>query len=183
MPGKLIGEVMVGPVTRFQAVVYDLLYEETDAIVNAANGGLSHGGGVAAAIADAAGPDFVDECNALVQAKGRIATGDAVATSAGRLKFKGVIHAVGPRLGDGDEGPKIESALSRCFTIAERNRWRSLSFPPISSGIFAVPIKVCAGAYVAAVRGFFRGRADTCVELVRLCVFDGPVVAELRKLL
>ena len=74
----------------------DLLAEPTEAIVNAANGHLAHGGGVAAAIARAAGPALEDEGGRIVAARGPLAVGEAVVTTAGRLPFKGVIHSVGP---------------------------------------------------------------------------------------
>lgn len=179
MPGRLIGELALDSGATFQAVVYDLLFESTDIIVNPANGGLSHGGGVAAAIADAAGPELIDEGTALVRAKGRVPVGSAVRTGAGRLKFQGVIHAVGPRLGDGDEGRKILSALHAAFTLAEG--CRSISFPAISAGIFAVPFAVCAEAYVTAVKTYFVAARGSSIELVRLCVLDGPIVAEIAK--
>jgi len=81
----------------------DLLKEPVDAIVNAANGRLAHGGGVAGIISRAAGPALQAECDRLVAAGGPLAAGSAVVTGAGALPFKGVIHAVGPRYGEGDE--------------------------------------------------------------------------------
>jgi O-acetyl-ADP-ribose deacetylase (regulator of RNase III) len=75
----------------------NLLEEPVDAIVNAANGHLAHGGGVAGVIARAAGPALVEESERIVKRQGPLPTGAAVVTTAGRLPFKGVIHAVGPR--------------------------------------------------------------------------------------
>jgi O-acetyl-ADP-ribose deacetylase len=117
----------------------NLLEEPVDAIVNAANGRLAHGGGVAAVIARAAGPELQAESDRLVRAHGAFATGSAVVTTAGRLPFKGVIHAVGPRHGEGDEERKLERALRAAFGCAAERGWESLSFPAVSSGIFAVP--------------------------------------------
>jgi O-acetyl-ADP-ribose deacetylase (regulator of RNase III) len=166
---------------RFEAVIYDLLAESTDCIVNAANGGLSHGGGVAAAIADAAGPALFRECDQLVRTKGRVPVGEAVVTTAGKLPFKGVIHAVGPRLGDGNEEGKLAQALRSAFARAHEKGWRSLSFPAVSSGIFAVPIEVCTRAYVKAVRAFFEEQPDSTLKLIRLCVYKGPIVDAIRR--
>src|SRR5437588_12480643 len=81
----------------FQVVHADLLKETTDGIVNAANNQLAHGGGVAAAIARAAGSQLDAEGRRLVERDGPVPTGSAVLTTAGRLRFKGVIHTVGPR--------------------------------------------------------------------------------------
>jgi O-acetyl-ADP-ribose deacetylase (regulator of RNase III) len=96
----------------------DLLEEPVDAIVNAANGHLAHGGGVAGIIARAAGPALQEESNRLVHSKGSFPSGAAVVTTAGRLPFKGVIHAVGPRYGEGDEERKLFEALAAAFAAA-----------------------------------------------------------------
>jgi len=166
---------------RFEAVLDDLLKQKTDAIVNAANGRLAHGGGVAAAIEGAAGPELTREGDAIVAARGPIPTGGAVATTAGRLPFKAVIHAVGPRQGEGDEERLLVAALMAAFALADQRGFRSLAFPAVSSGIFAVPAEVCARAYVAAARSFFEARPGATLRLARLCLFEGAVAAALRR--
>jgi len=153
-----------------------LLDEPVDAIVNAANGHLAHGGGVAGVIARAAGPALQDESDRLVRAQGPFPTGTAVVTGAGKLPFKGVIHAVGPRQGEGDEEKKLMQALTEAWRRAEERGWSSVSFPAVSSGIFAVPLPVCARAYAAAAR-------RSPLRNVRLCLRDQPVIdAVLREL-
>jgi O-acetyl-ADP-ribose deacetylase len=147
----------------------DLLAEPVDAIVNAANGQLAHGGGVAAIIARAAGPALQEECERLIAARGPLPTGSAVVTTAGRLPFKGVIHAVGPRQGEGDEEKKLVKALMESWERARESGWESVSFPAVSSGIFAVPLRVCARAYLKAARA-------TPLRKVRLCLRDQPVI-------
>ena len=97
-------------------------------------------------------------------------------TTAGRLPFKGVIHAVGPHQGLGREEERLAQALQAAFLRAHERGWASVSFPAVSSGIFAVPLDVCARAYVRAVRGFFAAHPDTSLRTVRLCLFDGPLV-------
>jgi O-acetyl-ADP-ribose deacetylase (regulator of RNase III) len=147
-----------------------------DAIVNAANGALAHGGGVAGIISRAAGPALQKESDALVRTHGVFATGSAVPTTAGKLPFKGVIHAVGPRYGEGDEEAKLLTALNAGFKLAKDRGWETLSFPAVSAGIFAVPLDVCARAYVKA------GRASP-LRKVRLCLRDQPVIdAVLREI-
>ena len=136
----------------FEVVLANLLAESTDAIVNAANGQLAHGGGVAAAIARAAGAALVQEGDRLVAARGPLAVGEAVVTTAGKLPFKGVIHAVGPQQGIGREEELLVEALGAAFALADERGWESLAFPAVSSGIFAVPLEVCARAYVRSVR-------------------------------
>jgi O-acetyl-ADP-ribose deacetylase (regulator of RNase III) len=176
----LIGRLALPDGRVFEADVTDLLIEPTLCIVNAANGQLAHGGGVAAAIARAAGPDLEREGDEYVRAHGPIPTGEAVVTTAGRLPFMGVIHAVGPRQGEGDEEGKLTRALLAAFTRAEEHGWDSLSFPAISSGIFAVPVDVCARAYLTAVRRFFAEHPQSALRTIRLAVFDGPIVEAIR---
>ena len=183
MPGKLVGAIEFPGGKRFEVSIYDLLFEDTDVIVNAANGGLSHGGGVAAAISKAAGPELDEDGDRIVREQGRIPVGDAVITTAGELPFKGVIHAVGPRLGDGDEENKIIRALRSAFSMAHERGWQSLSFPGISSGIFAVPHDICARAYIRAVRMFWADYPDSPLSLIRLVLFEGPLLDEVREFL
>ena len=166
---------------RFEVAICDLLAEATDGIVNAANGHLAHGGGVAAAIARAAGPALEREGEKLVRSMGVVPVGEAVVTTAGRLPFKGVIHAVGPRRGAGDEEARLARALRSAFELAHERGWRSLSFPAVSSGIFAVPLEICARAYLDAVAGFFGERRDSTLKLLRLCLFAGPLVDAVRS--
>jgi O-acetyl-ADP-ribose deacetylase (regulator of RNase III) len=166
----------------FQVVVGDLLAEPVDCIVNAANGGLSHGGGVAAAIARAAGPRLAEECGRLIAESGRVPVGRAAITTAGELPFKAVIHAVGPRQGEGDEEARIVAALRFAFGLAHGRGFASLSFPAVSSGIFGVPADICARAYLRAVEEFFAAQPQASLKRIRLCVFEGPVLDEIRRI-
>jgi O-acetyl-ADP-ribose deacetylase len=152
----------------------NLLEEPVDVIVNAANGHLAHGGGVAGIISRAAGPALQSESDSLVERNGALPTGSAVATTAGRLPFKAVIHAVGPRYGEGDEERKLVNALSAAFALAAERGWQSISFPAVSAGIFSVPLDVCARAYLAAAR-------STKLRKVRLCLRDQPVIDAVLK--
>jgi O-acetyl-ADP-ribose deacetylase len=149
-----------------------------DAIVNAANGHLAHGGGVAGIISRAAGPGFQRESDQLVERNGPLPTGSAAVTSAGDLGFKGVIHAVGPRQGEGNEEEKLVQALTAAFERAKERGWERVAFPAVSSGIFAVPLDVCARAYLRAAK-------RSPIRQVRLCLRDQPVIEavlkELRK--
>lgn len=158
----------------FLVIRGNLLDEPVDAIVNAANGHLAHGGGVAGIIARAAGPELQKESDLLVQKHGPFPTGSAVVTTAGKLPFKGVIHAVGPRQGEGDEEAKLVRALTSAFERAKERGWASVSFPAVSSGIFAVPLDVCARAYAKAAR-------TSPLRNVRLCLRDQPVIDAVLK--
>jgi len=158
----------------FQVVRGNLLDEPVEAIVNAANGHLAHGGGVAGIISRAAGPALQEESDRIVGERGPFPTGAAVVTTAGKLPFKGVIHAVGPRFGEGDEERKLVQALSAAFDCAAGRGWTSVSFPAVSSGIFAVPLDICARAYLAAARA-------ARLSKVRLCLRDQPVIDAVLK--
>ena len=173
MDERIVRTVEFTGVLRFSVVVHDLLREPVDCIVNAANGMLAHGGGVAAAIAKAAGPQLVEEGNAFVMKHGPVPVGEAVVTTAGNLPFKGVIHAVGPRMGEGDEERKLIDALKAAFLRAQEKGWCSLSFPGISSGIFSVPHTICARSYVRAVSTFFEICPESPLKTIRLCLFEG----------
>ncbi len=180
MPEIVIGKMDLGNGRTFTAVESDLLAETTDCIVNAANGMLAHGGGVAGAIARAAGRPFVEESNQYVRRHGQIPVGEAVVTGAGNLPFKGVIHAVGPMLGDGNEETKLAQAVKSALLRAHERGWTSLSFPAISSGIYRVPPEVCARAYVRGVREFNREYPHSPVKTIRLCLFKGPIVEAVK---
>jgi len=142
--------------------------------VNAANGHLAHGGGVAAVISRAAGPALQEESDLIVQRDGPVPTGSAVVTTAGKLPFKGVIHAVGPRFGEGDEERKLYLALVSSWKRAMERGWSSVAFPAVSAGIFAVPHPMCARAYIRAAR-------ETELSKVRLCLRDQPIIDAVLK--
>lgn len=161
---------------HFMVVVYDLLSEPVDCIVNAANGGLSHGGGIAAQIAHAAGSALEEEGEEYLRKHGRIPTGEAVVTTAGMLPFKGVIHAVGPVFGEGDELGKLSAAVYHSLLRAHERGWSSISFPAISSGIFSVPFEICARGYVRGVIQFLQAHPDSSLKVIRLCLYHGPLV-------
>ena len=156
----------------------DLLAEPVDAIVNAANGHLAHGGGVAGIISRAAGPELQTASDRLVAERGPFPTGDAVVTTAGKLPFKGVIHAVGPRYGEGDEEAKLVKALGAAFQCARERGWQSVAFPAVSAGIFAVPLEICARAYLEAARDTLRKGG---LRNVRLCLRDQPIIDAVLK--
>jgi O-acetyl-ADP-ribose deacetylase (regulator of RNase III) len=118
----------------------DITEMDTDAIVNAANEHLILGAGVAGAIKRKGGPSIQEECDRI----GGTFVGGAVITGAGNLPVKYVIHAVGPRMGEGNEDEKLKNAVLNSFKLAEENKLTSISLPAISTGIFGYPIERCA---------------------------------------
>jgi O-acetyl-ADP-ribose deacetylase len=143
----------------------DITEMETDAIVNAANAQLILGGGVAGAIRRKGGPKIQAECNKI----GGTFGGGAVITTGGSLKAKYVIHAVGPRMGEGNEDEKLRNATLNSLKLADENKLKSISFPAISTGIFGFPIQRCAQIMLATAIDYLRG--STGLEKVVFCLF------------
>ena len=131
-------------------VVGDLTEQQVDAIVNAANESLLGGGGVDGAIHRAGGPEILAESEQL----GGCATGDAKATTAGRMPARWVIHAVGPRWRGGGEGEPelLASAHRRALEVARDLGARTVAFPAISCGVYGYPPELAAPIAVGAVR-------------------------------
>ena len=156
----------------FTVCVQDILAAPVDTIVNPANSHLAHGGGLAAIISRAAGPLLDEACNEIIMQQGQVPVGGAVLTPAGNLPFKGVIHAVGPRMGTGDELEKISSAIISVLQLAGQNQWQSVAFPAISTGIFSVPIETCARAFKQSVPGYWNDQPDSSVKKILLCLMS-----------
>ena len=135
---------------RLEFVQGDITTEPVDAIVNAANSALAGGGGVDGAIQRAGGPDILAECRII----GGCPTGEAVATGAGALPARYVIHAVGPvwRGGEAGEPELLASAHRRAIEIAAGLRCRSVAFPAISTGIYGYPLHRATPLAIATVR-------------------------------
>ena len=143
----------------------DITAMETDAIVNAANAQLILGAGVAGAIKTKGGPRIQEECDAI----GGTFVGGAVITSAGDLKARHVIHAVGPRMGEGDEDEKLKNATLNSLRLADENELNSITFPAISTGIFGFPKERCAELMLQTVIDYLR-RGDTGLKRVVFCL-------------
>ncbi|AFV11562.1 hypothetical protein UPF0189 [Thermacetogenium phaeum DSM 12270] len=143
----------------------DITEMDTDAIVNAANSYLKHGGGVAGAIVRKGGQEIQRESDQI----GYCPVGGAVITGAGRLKAKKVIHAVGPRMGEGNEDEKLRSATLNSLRVAEQNHLESISFPAISTGIFGFPLDRCAKIMLETVITYLQGTTD--LKRIVFCLF------------
>lgn len=143
----------------------DITEMETDAIVNAANARLVLGGGVAGAIRRKGGPKIQQECNKI----GGTFVGGAVKTTAGNLKAKYVIHAVGPRMGEGDEIQKLKNATLNSLKLADKEGIKSISFPAISTGVFGFPVQRCAEIMLKTTINYLKGQ--TGLEKVIFCLF------------
>lgn len=158
--------------TTLELVEGDITALDTDAIVNAANERLAHGGGVAGAISRAGGPVIQQESNRWVREHGRVPTGGAAITSAGELQAKYVIHAVGPVYGETSEKRAAEllaSAVESALQMAEECDVKSIALPAISTGIYGYPVEEAAEVMIrAAIEAI---KAGTRLERVVFCLY------------
>jgi O-acetyl-ADP-ribose deacetylase (regulator of RNase III) len=136
-----------------------------EAVVNAANRQLRLGSGVAGAIRVHGGSSVQEECDRL----GPVEVGDAVITGGGNLKARYVIHAVGPRLGEGDEAAKLAKATRSSLEIAARKKIRSLAFPAISTGVFGFPLQECSEIMLRTAVDFLK-KSDFPEEIL-FCLY------------
>jgi O-acetyl-ADP-ribose deacetylase len=159
----------------------DITEREVDAIVNAANSYLRHGGGVAAAIVRKGGAIIQQESNKI----GFVPVGLAAITIAGKLPCKAIIHAVGPRMGEGDEDNKLRKAVRSSLILASEKGYVSISMPAISSGIFGFPKDRCARILINEVKRFLEDDDDsnttTSIETVEFCIIDNETVDHFEK--
>ena len=149
----------------------DITEETTNAIINAANGQLRHGGGVARAIAQKGGPDIDIESRNIIKSGGFIPVGSAVITGAGKLSCQYVIHTVGPRMGEGNESEKLKKAVWSALALAEEYHLTSLSMPAISSGIFGFPKDQCAEILLSTTIEFLT-QPEIKLKTVVMCNYD-----------
>ena len=147
----------------------DILKEDTDAIVNAANEDLEHIGGLAKSILDAAGSTIQEESRLYVHRYGKVNPGKAVCLSSGDLPCRKIIHAVAPRWkgGLGNERAVLYNAVKMSLQQAQKNNLATIAFPALGTGIFAVPVDVCAQASIQALRDYCNEKASSCVTDVR----------------
>lgn len=155
----------------------DITEREVDAIVNAANSHLQHGGGVAGAIVRKGGQIIQDESDRI----GYTPVGTAVITGAGRLPAKYVIHAVGPRMGEGDESNKLKNAVLSSLLLASEKELKSVSMPAISSGIFGFPKDKCAKILVSEAVSFLANNRGSTLDVVEFCIFDEITLGHFKK--
>lgn len=154
-----------------QLVQGDITAETTDAIVNAANEFLQHGGGVAGVISRRAGPAIQRESDAWVREHGPVLHSEPAYTSAGDLPCRYVIHAVGPVWGEGDEDHKLADAVTGSLRLADRLGLSSLSLPAISTGIFGFPKDRAAGVIYEGIERYFVANPASGLRGVRLVLF------------
>ena len=169
---SVISEINLDNNRLIRLVNGDITERKVDAIVNAASSYLRHGGGVAAAIVRKGGVIIQQESDKI----GFVQVGFAAITTAGNLPCKAVIHAVGPRMGEGDENSKLRKAVRSSLVLASEKYFRSISMPAISSGIFGFPKDKCAKILVNESIGFLKIRNTASIETVEFCLIDNETL-------
>ena len=159
-----------------QIVQGDITTEVVDAIVNAANEQLQHGGGVAWAISKRGGPAIQKESIDWILHHGSVSHSRPAWTSGGLLPAKHVIHDVGPAWGDGDEDHKLALAVTGSLRVADELNCSSVALPAISTGIFGFPKDRAARIIFSAIENYFADNSSAGIKIVKLALYDQPTV-------
>ena len=158
-----------------QIVQGDITTEEVDAIVNAANEHLQHGGGVAWAISNKGGDVIQEESDAWIREHGPVSHAHPAWTSGGLLPAKYIIHAVGPVWGTGDDDNKLSDAVTGSLRVADELKCQSIAMPAISTGIFGFPKDRAAGIIFSSIEKYFEEHPSK-LNFVKIILFDQPSV-------
>jgi O-acetyl-ADP-ribose deacetylase len=159
----------------------DITRQDVDAVVNAANRSLLGGGGVDGAIHRAGGGAILEACRELRRTTwpDGLPTAEAVATTAGDLPARWVIHTVGPVYArDADPSRALTACHTNALRVADEVGAHTVAFPAISTGVFGYPVTEAASVAVGAVRA-----ARTSVREVRFVLFDGATLDVFRRAL
>lgn len=169
---QVIREIQFDSGVRFQLVQGDITAQEVEAIVNAANAYLKHGGGVAGAIVRKGGVRIQVESDAWVKQHGPVSHDAPAYTSGGDLPCRYVIHVLGPVWGEGEEDEKLSSAVSVALKMGDRLEIASMALPAISTGIFGFPKERAARIILGEIEKYLTGNQATGLQIVRLTLFD-----------
>jgi O-acetyl-ADP-ribose deacetylase len=164
--------------TTIKLITGDITRCRSDAIVNAANSALQLGGGVAGAILRAGGESIQRECDSI----GGTPVGTAAITGGGKLAARYVIHAVGPREGEGNEARKLAGATRASLEIADIHGLKSVALPAVSSGIFGVPLRLCARTMLSTTVEYLHS-GEHSLQIIVFCLFDIEALHEFEQAL
>jgi O-acetyl-ADP-ribose deacetylase len=159
---------------HLEIVQGDITLENVDAIVNAANAYLQHGGGVAGAIVRKGGQIIQQESEAWIQKNGRVSHAHPAYTSAGRLPCRMVIHTVGPIWGEGNEDAKLTDAIWGTLELANELKLTRLAIPAISTGIYGFPKERAAKIILSTQFEWINSHPTTSLKTIRNVLYDDP---------
>ena len=178
---------------NFLLLKADLLVQDTNAIVNAANQSLKLGGGVAGAIKIKGGMDIQKECDEIMKSRDKLKNGEVEITKCGKLStgmqnLKHIMHVVGPRYNDGKSNEKDDliKSFNNCFDKANEMKFSTISLPPISSGIFRYPKSECGEVFFSCLEIYlnkFFNSTNNLLNLseVRMVIIDEPTFIIFRE--
>jgi len=178
---RIISAHEFSPTTSCLLIQGDITAERVDAIVNAANSRLLHGGGIAGAIVRRGGSAIQEESDAWVRAHGEVTHAQPAVTGAGRLPCQAVIHAVGPVWGAGDEDEKLRVAVLGALEAAGARGFASIAIPAVSTGIFGFPKARAAAIIFQAIGDFAAGHTAASLHEIRVTILDDPTLAVFRE--
>ncbi len=180
---KLITQRKLSANQTLQIVQGDITIEAVDAIVNAANENLQHGGGVAAAISKKGGPTVQQDSDEWIRKHGPVSHTLPAWTSGGLLPAKYIIHAVGPVWKSaGDEDLKLSDAVKGSLQVADELKCKSISMPAISTGIFGFPKDRAAGIIFRSIDEYFAKTRESNIQQIRIILFDTTTLEVFGKI-
>ena len=165
----------MGAKDRIRILQGDLVAQDCDAIVNAANNDLQLGGGVAGAIRRKGGPAIQEACDRI----GPIPVGEAAVTSGGNLKARHVIHAASMRLGEATSEANLRASTRASLLRAKELGIRSIAFPAVGTGIAGFPMRRCAEVMLEEAAAHLAG--ETSLEEVRFVLYDAAAFETFRR--
>ncbi len=171
---RVVAEATLPSGHRVVLVQGDLTEEEADALVNAANAYLKHGGGVAGALARKGGPQIQAESDEWVRRHGPVPVGGVAVTGAGRLKARFLIHAVGPVWSGGTQGEDraLAEAIRNALEAARERGCERIAMPAISTGIFGFPKERAAPIVWEAIAAFAAAHPHEPPREIRVVILD-----------
>lgn len=168
---------------RIEIVPGDITTQDVDAVVNAANSSLLGGGGVDGAIHAAAGPELLAACRELRRTTlpDGLGVGDAVATPAGALRARWVVHTVGPDTHAGQTDPALlQSCFTRSLDVAAEVGARTVAVPAVGAGVYGWPADAVAQVAADGVRGWAAAHPEA-LDLVRFVLFSPAVLTAFEE--
>ncbi len=173
---RLVAQTTLAGNITLSLVHGDLTEEAVDAIVNAANAHLQHGGGVAGAIARRGGAVIQRQSDEWIRRHGPVGHERPALTGGGALPCRHVIHAVGPVWGEGGEDGKLRAAVLGALDLAQANGFASLALPAISTGIFGFPKDRAARILLQAVADHCQAQPAGSLREVHVALIDEPTL-------